>query len=140
MKNFIQAILILVLIYCCTSSKQLTESGDVVISDIKNDTIKIVNEELEYEILIIDIGFDSWLVTQRPISYYSQWVMESRNNIYVIEWNQRVLHTNRYNTDLYWQTIDYDPQIDYGKEVNYMLYMYFKFFEEKYNQNLVFGR
>ncbi|MGO2102488.1 MAG: DUF6146 family protein, partial [Psychroflexus halocasei] len=34
------------------------------------------------------------------------------------------------------QEIDYQPHIDYGYEVNYMLYHYFLFFEQKYNQKL----
>ena len=45
--------------------------------------------------------------------------LESRNNIYVINWNQRVLNPQRYNPNLYEMQIDYSPNIDYGYEVNY---------------------
>lgn len=140
MKNLIGLILVFILIYGCMSQKEVTNSDEIVATDATKDTIKIVNEELEYEIIILEIGFDSWLVTQRPITYYSQWVLESRNYIYVTEWNQRALRINYNNSDLYLQTIDYNPQIDYGKEVNYLLYMYFKFFEQKYDQSLAYGR
>ncbi len=32
--------------------------------------------------------------------------------------------------------IDYNPQIDYGYEVNYLLYNYFLFFQREYDQQL----
>ncbi len=56
--------------------------------------------------------------------------------MYVIEWNQRVLQPSVFNPSLYEQRIDYDPTVDYGMEVNYKLYMYFKYFQQKYHQNL----
>jgi len=104
------------------------------------DTIRIVNEELEYEIIILELGFESWLATQRPQSYYTQSTLEIKNLFYVNEWNNRVRQPFVYNPNLYWQEIDYSQGIDYGMEVNYLLYMYFRFFEEKYRQNLIPGR
>jgi hypothetical protein len=100
------------------------------------DTIRITNEKLEYEIIIIESGFESWLVTQKPMWYYSEPTLEIKNYRYVNEWNNRVRQPNRYDPRLYEQIIDYDPHIHYGLEVNYKLYMYFKFFEQKYHQRL----
>ena len=136
MKNLLFIFLITVLIYSCTSSQTTTSSSDIVPTNTNTDTIKIVNEELEYEILIIEIGFESWLVTQKPMWYYSNNTLAIRNQFYVIEWNQRVIQPNRYNPNLYEQQINYDSTIDYGIEVNYKLYMYFQFFQQKYKQNL----
>lgn len=102
----------------------------------EQDTIRIENPELEYEIIIIEIGFEAWLATQRPESYYIQSALEIKNQRYVSEYNYRVTLPGRYNTDLYNQLIDYDPAIDYGMEVNYLLYMYFEFFQQRYRQNL----
>ena len=113
------------------------EKDTVKIVHEPGDTIRIANDELEYEIIIIENGFDSWLVTQKPMEYYSLPVLENKNYRYVIEWNNRVRQPDRYNPNLYQQTIDYDPNIHYGKEVNYKLYMYFKFFEQKYHQRLL---
>lgn len=42
----------------------------------------------------------------------------------------------KYNRDLYLMRIDYDPQTDYGYEVNYLLYNYFLFFQRQYDQQL----
>lgn len=99
--------------------------------------VTISNEEVEYEITIIDPGFDFWLRSiARPEGYYSQNFLESRNSIMVIEWNQRVLLPLQFNPNLYMMQIDYQLGIDYGYEVNYKLYNYFIFFQRKYNQRL----
>ena len=100
------------------------------------DTIRIENDELEYEIIILEIGFNQWLVSQPPMTYWSLNVLEQRNRAYVFEWNQRAMNPTVWNPNLYNQTIDYEPTVDYGLEVNYMLYMFFEFFQDKYRQRL----
>lgn len=125
-----------ILIYSCNTPKSTVKQEESISTEKVADTIRIVNEELEYEIIILDIGFDSWLVTQKPISYYSNSTLRIKNDFYVVEWNIRVNQPFRYNPHLYEQLIDYSPHIDYGKEVNYKLYMYFQFFEQKYKQKL----
>ena len=102
-----------------------------------NDTVKIENDSLEYQILIIEPGFNVWLeTTARPEGYYSQKYLENRNIILVNEWNARVMQPQRYNPQLYEMQIDYRAGIDYGYEVNYKLYNYFIYFQLAYNQIL----
>ena len=101
-----------------------------------SDTLRIANDSLEYEIIIIEPGFNSWLVTQRPPEYYSLSFLENRNVFYVASYNRRVINSTQYPPDLYPLQINYDPQIRYGLEVNYLLYNYFVYFEERYNQKL----
>jgi len=120
----------------CNSTKSVKSSNEIIPTNKQKDTIHIVNEELEYDIIILDIGFDSWLVTQKPMSYYSNEPLRYKNQLYVIEWNQRVLQPFNYSSDLYGQLIDFNPNIDYGIDVNYMLYQYFQFFQQKYRQRL----
>ncbi len=104
---------------------------------VSNDTVKIANDDLEYEIIIIEPGFNFWLTSRaRPEGYYSQQFLENRNYQFVIEWNQRVLQPNRFNSNLYEMQIDYQPGIDYGYDVNYKLYNYFIYFQLTYNQRL----
>lgn len=136
MKKLLTVIVLIITIYGCSSSKQVNQKKELTSTNEKQDTIRIVNEELEYEIIILDVGFDSWLVTQKPMSYYSNQTLRVKNIFYVSEWNQRVSQPFRYNSDLYQQTIDYNPNIDYGLEVNYLLYQYFQFFQKKYKQRL----
>ncbi len=109
--------------------------GDTNTQIVKNDTIHIVNKELEYEIIIIEPGFYSWLVTQPPRSFYGISYLEGRNRLYVSEYNRRVRDLH-YSRIIYQQQIDYEPTVHYGLEVNYLLYNYFKFFEKTYNQKI----
>ena len=98
--------------------------------------IIIANDELEYEIIIIDPGFNTWLASRaRPRGYYSQQYFEAKNRIWVIEWNIRAMRPQQYR-DLYLMQIDYDHHIDYGYEVNYMLYNYLVYFQLTTGQRL----
>ena len=136
MKSIATLLFLGLFIVSCNSSrptvKKISNNNAAV-----QDTVRIANDSLEYEILIIEPGFNSWLVsTAKPEGFYSQKYMESRNIQYVIEWNQRVLQPQRYNSNLYELQIDYQPHIDYGYEVNYKLYNYFIYFQLTYNQRL----
>lgn len=135
LKNVFILILIISGISCSTP-KKAPSSRAIEPVETSQDTIRIVNEELEYEIIIFEIGFESWLVTQFPRSFYSNQTLALKNYLMVIEYNIRVSDPMRYDPMLYQQLIDYRSNIDYGMEVNYLLYMYFKFFQQKYNQRL----
>ncbi|MAP54830.1 DUF6146 family protein [Altibacter sp.] len=120
-------------IYSCESGKSVMK-GDTATGST-SDTIRIANDSLEYEILIIEPGFDAWLITQPPRSYYETTFLENRNYFYVLEYNNRVRNLS-FSRALYPQEIEYRSDIDYGHEVNYLLYNYFQFFEQKYRQRL----
>ena len=102
----------------------------------EQDTIRIANDSLEYEIVIIENGFYNWLVTQFPEEYYSLSYLENQNRFYVAEYNRRVLAPLEYDPELYQWSINYDPKVRYGKEVNYLLFQYFVYFEKTYDQKL----
>jgi len=102
-----------------------------------DDPVEIADDETEYQIIIIEPGFNTWLQSiARPEGYYSQSFLENRNAIMVVNWNQRVLQPQIWNPNLYEMQINYEPNIDYGYEVNYKLYNYFIYFQRKYNQRL----
>jgi len=136
MKSLAPILLILTLfLNCGTSQKYVSDNQEI--STTEQDTVRITNDELEYEIIIIEPGFNTWLITSaRPEGYYSQSYLESRNRIYVTAWNSRVLQPYKYNPNLYGMQIDYNPTIDYGYEVNYKLYNYFIYFQLTYKQQL----
>lgn len=124
----------------CSSTKEtvtISEDEKSAFHQKEGDTVKIASEETEYEIIIIEPGFNFWLQSiARPRNFYSQSYMENRNQIFVTNYNQRVMQPLRYNPDLYELQINYDPHTDYGYEVNYKLYNYFIYFQRKYNQRL----
>ncbi|TDN85866.1 hypothetical protein DET49_11628 [Salegentibacter sp. 24] len=132
MKNFIYILLLGLFIYSCGSTRN-RNLGD---SQINEDTVRIANDSLEYEIIIIEPGFNLFINSiAKPEGYYSQQYLENKNRLLVSEYNQRVRQPQRYNPNLYLQQINYNPSIDYGYEVNYLLYNYFVFFSRHYNQD-----
>ncbi|WOD44067.1 DUF6146 family protein [Hwangdonia lutea] len=138
MKTFLYLILVLGFLIGCNTSKRIPSSNNELANKAtQNDTVKIANNELEYEIIIIEPGFNFWLASRaKPEGYYSQQFLENRNYLYVTEWNSRVMQPLRYNPDLYELQIDYQPGIDYGYDVNYKLYNYFIYFQLTYKQQL----
>ena len=135
MKNIVVILLLGFFIFACSGSKNKTVATDNQV--VVNDTIRIANDELEYEVIIIEPGFYAWLNSQaKPRGYYSQSYLEARNRVWVIEYNNRVLQPMQFDPNLYTMQIDYRNSIDYGYEVNFLLYNYFVFFQQRYNQRL----
>lgn len=134
MKYLLVLLLAIFMISCSSTQKKTLQSFEN--SKVENDTITIANDSLEYEIIIIEPGFNAWLATQRPKGYYGQNYMEQRNQIFVTNYNIRANNPSQYKPNLYPQSINYEFNIDYGYEVNYLLYHYFLYFQEKYNQRL----
>jgi uncharacterized protein YceK len=116
----------------CVSSIKTTTKKE---AQLPEGAVRIANEELEYEIIILDIDFVVYLSTiAKPKSYYSQEFFELKNRFYVVEWNIRARDPLSYDSTIYENEIDYDFNVDYGLEVNYQLYNYFKFVESAYKQ------
>lgn len=135
-RSFIFTILFIAFLLGCTAAKSdvtAVAKKDVV----KNDTIRIANDSLEYEVIIIDSKFSTWLASRaKPRNYYGLTFLETKNYWLVSEWNRRVLDPYRYNPDLYEMRIDYQSNIRYGYEVNYLIYNYFLYFQQEYRQKL----
>ncbi|AWG27374.1 DUF6146 family protein [Flavobacterium kingsejongi] len=133
MKNIVFASIIILLAISCGShnTTQFASSGST------NDTIKIANDSIGYEVIIIEPGFNSYINSiARPRGYYSQNYLENKNQLWVREWNSRVNQPFRYDPNLYEMQIDYNAGTDYGYEVNYLLYNYLVYFQNKYKQSL----
>tara|TARA_R100001369_G_scaffold20091_1_gene36757 strand:- start:255823 stop:256251 length:429 start_codon:yes stop_codon:yes gene_type:complete len=134
MKNLLFILFAGLLIYGCGSTKDRDFSKKEVTATA-NDTVRIANDSLEYEIIVIEPGFNLFINSiARPRGYYSQSYLENKNKFLVQEYNNRVNQPFNYNSNLYIQEINYDNFVNYGYEVNYMLYNYFVFFSREYNQ------
>lgn len=90
--------------------------------------IQTAEDSIEYELLVFDLGYETFLLTQPSMEFYSESYYKSWNEKYVIEWNYR--HNSQASTGLYESYIDYDPNTEYGIELEYRLYYYFLYFEE----------
>lgn len=136
MKNLLFIALFLVLLMSCNTTKSGV-SANATAASKTSDTVRIANDSLEYEVIIIDPGFKSWLNSQaKPRGFYTEDYLEGRNRIYVAEWNNRALQPQRFNPNLYEMQINYNYNIHYGYEVNYLIYNYFIYFQITYKQQL----
>ena len=82
---------LVLLVASCGASKEtvtITDAEKSTFKQVVGDTIHIANEETEYEIIIIEPGFNIWLQSiAKPEGYYSQSFLEGRNQIMVTNWN-----------------------------------------------------
>jgi hypothetical protein len=81
------------------------------------------------------VGFNSWFISNRkPIWYYDKEYYHIKNTFFTTTWNIRVLdnmHREPYDFE-----IDFDQKIDYGLDVEWQLFWYYKYLEQKYHINL----
>ena len=120
-------------LFSCNSNKNFSAENT---EKLKSDTIHISNPELEYDVVIVDGGFTSWFNSYaKPKNYYSQSYLEARNRVWVMEWNSRARNPMRYG-NIYDMEINYQSNINYGYDVNYMIYNYLVYFQLKNKQQL----
>ena len=134
LKQIILLLSVSLFIWACGSSPIKNKTT------VKEEPVVIANDSLEYEITILDIGFNLYLNSvAHSRGYYSQEYLESRNQFFVTNWNMRAQNTSQFNPDIYENVIDYQSNIDYGYEVNYLLFNYFMFAQQKYKMSLGSG-
>ena len=107
---------------------------------VKKSDIVYITDHKSFEVTFKGEQFYKWLKKQSPKHKYLQSSLEIENMQYADEWNRRVGNP-KYNSNMYVQQVDYQikPKLHYGMDVNYELFMYFKFFEEKYEKLLIRG-
>lgn len=105
-------------------------------SSTKTSLAQINELESTHKLVVLDAQFNNWLATRPSIEMYSYVFLRSKNTIFASEYNSRVINRQNYNVDLYPQIIDYSSSEEYDKKLQYTLYNYFIYFQEKYNQRL----
>ena len=137
MKKVVLIFVLIISLVSCHFDKNINAKPKTPDAQKASDVVRIANDSLEYEVIIIDGGFNSWLASQaKPRNYYSESYLENKNQIYVTEWNSRVMQPQRYNPNLYEMQINYDRHIHYGYEVNYLIYNYMIYFQLTNKQQL----
>lgn len=115
------------MVWACSPVKEATKTAASLTRDQQDTT--------EYELVVIDPGFDQWYLTNYSEArdhlneYYremDQVAVASWNNDYRTGRNSRII-------DSY---IDYQPNIDYGIDVNRKLFWYFKYVKTTYGIRL----
>ena len=130
LKNILGVLFVVVMIGCSSLSSKS--------SFVKEESpVVIANDSLDYEIIIIDPGFNVYLNSvARQRGYHSLTFLVLKNRFYVSIWNQRVNNPSQFNPNIYENRINYSPFINYGYEVNYLLFNYFEFAQRKYRMTL----
>lgn len=141
MKNLALFIGIIALVISCkTKPLDNSQNEQANAKVIKGDSVKIADEDTDYEVIIIEAGFSNWLSSRAfPRNYYSLSYLENKNRFWTQEWNSRTMQPHIYDPNLYQMQINYDLNTKYGYEVNYLIYNYLVYFQNTYNQQL-FGR
>ena len=111
------------------------KSIDLVASQDSTELDGAKEDTTEYELIVMEPGYEAYLVTQPPMNFYSESYYKTWNQQYVTEWNIRYISGPR--RELYENEIYYDPMTDYGIELEYRLYYFFRFFEKKYGVKFV---
>lgn len=102
---------------------------------VKDSTRIAQSDSTEYELLVFDIGFENWLLTNSfPVWFYEKEYYRTKNHLFTINWNSRVRQAMYHPP--YEYEIDYNPSVDYGVDVNWELFWYFKYLEHKFGINL----
>jgi predicted aspartyl protease len=125
--------LIIALIFFALSN--ITGFGQEEKDKIKMKTNSNSADSVEYELIVIDPGFESWYLIKQK-EQYSQNYFRLKNIQYVTEWNNLYMTSGKFS-ELLTDRIDYDPFIEYPRELDSKLYWYFIYFEETNNLKLL---
>jgi hypothetical protein len=135
-KSIVSALLVSVFLLSCAPVKKAGHPGRAE----KVELVKSADDSTGYELIILDPGFQPWFdMNYRPIWYYSNDFLAAKNYQYVVAWNSRVHDPRTLNNAAdspFMLEIDYRPTIDYGIELNYKLYYYFKYIEATWGKIL----
>lgn len=108
-------------------SMQKNAAGDVVTLTVNTS---------EYEVTVLEEGYDTFLKQQQPKEFFTEQELKSKNIPLVNEWNMCCNNPSQYDPAIYEAPIDYSPTTDYGLNVEYNIYMFLKYMNEKYSLGL----
>jgi len=123
MKRYMIITVVAFYIVGCTATKQVMLPYD-------DNLISIQEEEEEYELLVLDAGFETWYQVawsssnDRSLKYYEHW-----NQQYVNAWNYKA--TRSHTSEFFDNMIQYDVSENYGMDVERKLYFYFRWVDTK---------
>lgn len=130
MKKLILIIATIFLIISCSSPQNISKDANNQTS-MKPEK----NDDGEWDLDVIDTQYDYFLnAIAKPMSFYSEEYLKSRNTFLVNEWNS-YYYSGRYR-NIIESSIDYDPNEKYGLKFEYKLYQVFAYVQWKYGLKL----
>ena len=130
MKKLLLIIATIFLIISCSSPQNIAKDAN------NQTTMKPEkNDDGEWDLEVIDTQYDYFLnAIAKPMSFYSEEYLKSRNTFLVNEWNS-YYYSGRYR-NIIESSIDYDPNEKYGLKFEYKLYQVFAYVQWKYGLKL----
>ncbi len=127
MKRFLPVILFFLIGWGCNTQKKMAEikPGTVEVAGLDSTAAK---DSVEYGLETFDPNFEIWYqahnseTSYRSKDYYEQW-----NRQYVSAWNANAADPGK--SSFFESIIGYDPNVDYGLELNHKLFYYFQYVE-----------
>ncbi len=120
MKNLIILSVIVIFAIACSTKKS-------VVKDKSGEDEETVQDSLEYDMETFDAKFESWYeMHNSPAKYRSLEYYENWNKQYVSVWNNKAKTTQN---EFFESIVGYDPNEEYGFELNHKLFYYFQYVE-----------
>jgi hypothetical protein len=117
--NYVLIILIL-LGWACSTPKSAVK--------VKLNEVVAESDSISYELLTFDSKFESWYVLQNsPAKFRSQSYYENWNRQYVSAWNFKATQPSK--GSFFGTITGYEPNVDYGFDINHKLFYYFQYVE-----------
>lgn len=131
MRTVVLSLIVILIVVACSTQKATIKTN-------KPANEKAENDSIEYAMKTFDGKFDSWYemqksqATDRLQEYYEFW-----NQKYVSAWNAKAA-SGQYGS--FFEPINgYEPNIDYGFELNHRLFYYFQYVEHVLNIKIMDG-
>lgn len=121
MKQTLLIVGIVLIIYACSSQREVAQDN--------NKSIEVAAEDsVEYDVEMFDAKFDSWYEFQKsPAKNRSQQYYENWNHQYIAAWNAKcAAPPGGWGFE---PVIGFEPNQDYGFELNHKLFYYFQYVE-----------
>lgn len=107
-------------------SNPLTEATGLSINPIYKE---------KYEAIIYAPGFKSYLMARPPKTQYQESWLKSQNAQLSAKWGYRNGNLSVCNPRIFEELIDYDIRINYGLDMEYLIYAFFGYIEAVYTNN-----
>lgn len=126
--KFLKLILPILFVIACVSQKTNKEKVLKFTPSAEDST--------EYELIVFDPGYETFLISHaKPMNFYGHSYYKTKNQFYVANWNSNARSSGF--RPPYECIIDYEHNIDYGIELDYRLFNFFRFIEHSYNMKIM---
>lgn len=129
MKKIFPVLVVFLIGWACSTQKKATEVKPRTVEVAGQDSVASNSKDsVEYSIETFDPKFESWYeMHKNETAYHSEQYYEQWNRQYVSAWNANA--TDPRKSAFFEPIVGYNPNVDYGLELNHKLFYYFQYVE-----------